>query len=210
VSRDGRRPIARLDALGLLSPRLLGVHAVHLDRDEIDLLSRHGCHVAHCPSSNLKLASGFAPAARLLAAGVNVALGTDGAASNNRLDVFEEMRLCAMLAKAVDGRAEVIPAHQALAMATLHGARALGLDAKTGSIEPGKAADLTAVNLGTLELSPCYEPVSHLVYAAGRSDVTHVWIDGAPVLEDRRLTRMDCTALRATADRWAALIQPTH
>lgn len=208
VARTGRRPLERLATLGLLSPRLVAVHAVHLDTGEIDALARNGCHVAHCPSSNLKLASGFAPVAKLLDAGVNVALGTDGAASNNRLDLFEEMRLAALLSKAVAQRADAVPAHEALAMATLHGARALGLDARIGSIVPGKAADLVAVNLGTLELSPCYDPVSHLVYAAGRHDVSDVWIEGRPKVVDGRLVDIDTDALRARAARWSSQLKP--
>ncbi len=204
----GRRPLARLASLGLLSPRLIAVHAVHLESAEISVLASHGCHVSHCPSSNLKLASGIAPVAAMLEAGINVALGTDGAASNNRLDMFEEMRLAALLAKAAANRADVVPAHQALELATFAGARALALDRDIGSIEIGKSADLTAVNLGGLELSPCYDPASHLVYSASRHDVTHVWIEGEPVLIDRNLTRGRDGFLRATAQRWGALIQP--
>src|SRR5207247_902873 len=145
---------------------------------EIALLARNGASVAHCPSSNLKLASGFAPVAKLQAAGVNLALGSDGAASNNRLDVFEEMRLAALLAKAVAGDAAALPAHAALRAATLGGARALGLETRAGSITAGKAADLAAVRLAGPELEPCYDPVSHLVYAAGREHVTDVWVAG--------------------------------
>jgi 5-methylthioadenosine/S-adenosylhomocysteine deaminase len=208
ATNTGRRPIARLASLGLLSPRLIAVHAVHLEANEISMLANHGCHVAHCPSSNLKLASGIAPVAQLLEAGVNVALGTDGAASNNRLDMFEEMRLAALLAKAAANRADVLPAHRALELATYAGARALALDRETGSLEVGKCADLTAVNLNSLELSPCYDPASHLVYSAGRHDVTHVWIDGKAVLEDKRLVSGGQQVSRAAALRWAALIQP--
>jgi 5-methylthioadenosine/S-adenosylhomocysteine deaminase len=141
----------------------------------------------HCPSSNLKLASGFAPVAKLAAAGVNVALGTDGAASNNRLDVLQEMRSAALLAKAVAQDAQAMPAHAALAAATLGGARALGIADKVGSIAAGKAADLTAVALRGPELAPCYDVVSHLVYAAGREHVTHVWIDGRLQLREGEL-----------------------
>jgi len=206
--QTGQRPISRLASLGLLSPRLIAVHAVHLDREEISILANNGCHVAHCPSSNLKLASGIAPVSQLLDAGVNVALGTDGAASNNRLDMFEEMRTAALLAKAASNRADVLPAHRALELATHAGARALSLDHDTGSIEVGKSADLTAVNLNSIELSPCYEPASHLVYSAGRHDVTHVWINGKTVLEERQLAGGSPQALRANAQRWAALIQP--
>jgi len=184
LAEHGVRPLERLRRLGLVSPNLLAVHAVHLADAEIELLARHGSSVAHCPSSNLKLASGFARVQALLKGGVNVALGTDGAASNNRLDVLEEMRTAALLAKAVAGDAEAMPAHAALHAATLAGARALGLDGLIGSIEPGKAADLVAVNVAGPELSPCYKPVSHLVYAAGREHVTDVWIGGEPRVRD--------------------------
>jgi 5-methylthioadenosine/S-adenosylhomocysteine deaminase len=163
------------------------VHAVHLEPQEIELLGSHAASVAHCPSSNLKLASGFAPIVALRRAGANVCLGTDGAASNNRLDIMQEMRTAALLAKAVAREAQALPAHAALHAATLAGARALGIDALTGSIVPGKAADLVAVNLRAPELAPCYDPVSHLVYAAGREHVTHVWVNGEPRVVEGRL-----------------------
>jgi 5-methylthioadenosine/S-adenosylhomocysteine deaminase len=184
LAEHGMRPLARLERMGLLGPGFIAVHAVHLDDAEIALLAKHGASVAHCPSSNLKLASGFAPVAKLAAAGVNVCFGTDGAASNNRLDLLAEMRLGAMLAKAVARDAQALPAHAALRAATLGGAAALGLDARIGSIAPGKAADVVAVRLAGPELSPCYDPVSHLVYAAGREHVSDVWIAGKRVLED--------------------------
>jgi 5-methylthioadenosine/S-adenosylhomocysteine deaminase len=185
LAEHGMRPLARLERLGLLGPGLIAVHAVHLDDGEIALLAKHGASVAHCPSSNLKLASGFAPVARLAAAGVNLCIGTDGAASNNRLDMFEEMRLGALLAKAVARDAQALPAHAALRAATLGGARALGLDGRIGSIVAGKAADLAAVRLDGPELSPCYDPVSHLVYAAGRQHVTDVWVAGNRLIQDK-------------------------
>ncbi len=178
VKEHGVRPIERMRRLGVLGPGLIAVHAVHLEKSEIALLAHHACSVAHCPSSNLKLASGFAPIEALRKAGVNICLGTDGAASNNRLDVLQEMRTAALLAKAVAQDAEAMPEHAALRAATLSGAQALGLGDVTGSIEPGKAADLTAVALRGPELAPCYDPVSHLVYAAGREHVTHVWVNG--------------------------------
>jgi 5-methylthioadenosine/S-adenosylhomocysteine deaminase len=187
LAEHGVRPLERLRRLGLLGPNLIAVHAVHLQDKEIQLLATHGCSVAHCPSSNLKLASGFAPIEALRAAGVNLCLGTDGAASNNRLDVLTEMRTAALLAKAVARSAEAMPAHAVLRAATLGGAQALGLEARIGSIEPGKRADLVAVALRGPELTPCYDPVSHLVYAAGREHVTHVWVDGAPRVSDGRL-----------------------
>src|SRR6266436_4283771 len=185
------RPLERLRALGLLGPRLIAVHAVHVNEQEIAMLARFGASVAHCPSSNLKLASGFAPVAAMLAHGVNVGLGTDGAASNNRLDLFQEMRTAALLAKAVGDDAEAMPAHQALAAATLHGARALGLDASIGSLSPGKFADLCAVAFDRPELLPCYDVASHLVYSAGREHVSHVWVAGEPRVEEGRLLRFE-------------------
>ncbi len=206
LAQHGTRPIQRLQALGVTGPGLISVHSVHLNESEIALYAAHGCHVAHCPSSNLKLASGFAPVAAMFDAGINVGLGTDGAASNNSLDLFEEMRLAALLAKGVSGRPDALPARTALRMATLGGARALGLDDRIGSIEAGKFADLVAVNLASLELSPCYDPVSHLVYAAGRSDVTHVWVAGELLVEDRRFTRLDEADLIARAQRWRSII----
>jgi 5-methylthioadenosine/S-adenosylhomocysteine deaminase len=187
LAEHGVRPLERLRRLGLLGPGLIAVHGVHLLPDEIRLLARHGCSVVHCPSSNLKLASGFAPVHSMLENGVNVALGTDGAASNNRLDVLTEMRTAALLAKAVARDARALPAHAALRAATLGGARALGLGARIGSIEPGKRADLAAVALRGPELVPCYDPVSHLVYAAGREQVTHVWVDGKLLVRDGAL-----------------------
>jgi 5-methylthioadenosine/S-adenosylhomocysteine deaminase len=202
LAEHGVRPLERLRRLGLVTPNLIAVHAVHLEPQEIELLARHGCSVVHCPSSNLKLASGFAPVAALLAAGVNVALGTDGAASNNRLDLFQEMRTAALVAKAVARKAEAMPDHAALRAATLGGATALGLAAQIGSIEAGKRADLVAVDLGAAELSPCYDPISHLVYAAGREHVTHVWVDGEPKLRDKELLGEAFAGLDARVQLW--------
>lgn len=206
-AKHGVRPLARLEMAGLLGPGLIAVHSVHLDDREIALFTRHGCSVAHCPSSNLKLASGIAPIPRLLQAGVNVGLGTDGAASNNRLDLFAEMRLAALLAKGGSGDATAMPAHKALECATLGGARALGLQERIGSIVPGKLADLTAVNLAASELSPCYDPVSHLVYAAGREHVSDVWIGGERQLVDGKLAKLDESAIRAKARQWQMRIR---
>jgi len=202
VAAHAVRPIQRLASLGLVSPRLIAVHAVHLTAAEIETLARHGCSVAHCPSSNLKLASGFAPVPALLDAGVNVGLGTDGAASNNRLDVLQEMRTAALLAKATSGNPVKMPAHAALHAATLAGARALGLDRDIGSIEPGKSADLCAVSLGSIETQPCYDPVSHVVYAAGRENVTDVWVEGARAVRDREVVGVAGRDLEKTALLW--------
>lgn len=207
VAAHGVRPVARLEKLGLLGPNLLAVHGVHLNAAEIDLLARHGCSVAHCPSSNLKLGSGIAPVSELLKAGVNLGIGTDGAASNNRMDLFAEMRLAALLAKGASGNPQIMPAHRALEAATLGGARALGLQDQIGSITPGKFADLTAVNLSATELSPCYDPVSHLVYAAGREHVTDVWVGGTRRLANGKLTNLDETALLTRAQHWKSKLQ---
>ena len=202
LEKHGVRPLARLARLGLLGPQTIAVHAVHLDAGDIALLARHGASVAHCPASNLKLASGIAPVAALLDAGINLGLGTDGAASNNRLDMFAEMRLAALLAKGASGRADVLPAAQALRMATLGGARALGQDAVIGSIAPGKAADLAAVNLGRIDLQPVYDPLSHLVYTAERTDVSDVWVAGVRVVNEQQLQASCSGDLESTARLW--------
>jgi len=207
VAEHGVRPLERLRKLGIVGPNLVSVHSVHLLDAEIAMLAGHGSSVAHCPSSNLKLASGFAPVAALVAAGVNVGLGTDGAASNNRLDGFQEMRQAALLAKAVARDAEAIPAHTALEMATLAGARALGLDKRIGSIVPGKRADLAAVHLAGPELSPVFDPVSHLVYTAGREHVSHVWVDGSLRMAGRALKGMDIPGLDTRIKLWQNVLK---
>lgn len=196
------RPLARLRSLGLVGPRLIAVHGVHFNEAEINLLADSAASIAHCPSSNLKLACGFAPVAALLESGVNVGLGTDGAASNNRLDLFQEMRTAALLAKGVSGRADAMPAAKALSAATLHGARALGLDAVTGSIVPGKAADLCAVSFADCAMTPCYDPISHLAYVAGRENVTHVWVNGSLLLQNRQLIPINDIDLNTKARLW--------
>lgn len=204
--QHGVRPLERLRQVGLLSPGLIGVHGVHLDVHEIELLAHHGCSIAHCATSNLKLSSGIAPVSAMLYAGLNVGLGTDGAASNNRLDILGEMRLAALLAKGMSGDPTAISAHTALNMATLAGARALGLDQKIGSIIPGKRADLTAIELSSIELTPCYDPASHIAYAAGREHVTHVWVDGTLQVENRRLVHLDSRELQSKAAHWTRKI----
>ncbi|MBI3376463.1 MAG: TRZ/ATZ family hydrolase [Betaproteobacteria bacterium] len=202
VAEHGVRPLERLRALGLLGPNLIAVHCVHLTREEIGLLAKHGASVAHCPSSNLKLASGFAPIAALVKAGVNISIGTDGAASNNRLDMFQEMRQAALLAKAVARNAGAMPAHAALRAATLGGAQALGLSDRIGSIEAGKRADLAAVRIAGAELLPCYDPASQLVYCAGREHVSHVWVDGICRIVDGVMQNTALAALDTRAELW--------
>ncbi len=201
-AKHGCRPLARLNQLGLVSPRLLAVHMTQLEPVEIDQLAQAGAHIAHCPESNLKLASGFCPSARLDAAGVNLALGTDGAASNNDLDLFGELRTAALLGKGVAGDAAALPAARVLRMATLNGARALGLATDIGSLEPGKAADIVAVDFGQLESAPVYHPISQLVYATGRHQVSDVWIAGRQLLANRQLTTLDSDELLQRAQRW--------
>lgn len=209
LESNGVRPIERLHQLGLLSPSLIAVHMVHLTDYEIKLVHQYGCSVVHCPSSNMKLASGFAPIPALLNQGVNVGLGTDGAASNNRLDMFEEMRQAALLAKATSGQADALPAHQALRMATLNGANALGLGEITGSLAVGKAADITAINFSDLNLTPCYDPASHLVYTASREQVSHVWVNGRMLLDDKELTTLNPFELQYRTAYWQERIATT-
>jgi 5-methylthioadenosine/S-adenosylhomocysteine deaminase len=202
LASHGVRPLQRLEKLGLLGPGLIAVHAIHVEPYEIALLAQHGCSVAHCPSSNLKLASGIARVSTMLAGGINVGLGTDGAASNNRLDLLNECRTAALLAKGTSGDPSILPAHQALGMATLAGAKALGLEQRIGSLRPGKCADIVAVDLSGIDLAPCYDPVSDVVYAAGREHVSHVWVNGRLRVEDGTLTGLDVRELRVKAAQW--------
>jgi 5-methylthioadenosine/S-adenosylhomocysteine deaminase len=210
VSQYGERPLARLARLQLLGPRFQAVHMTQVNDEDIGLLVEHNCSVIHCPESNLKLASGFCPVERLWEAGVNVGIGTDGAASNNDLDLLGETRTAALLAKAVAGSATALNAHRALRMATLNGARALGLDDHTGSIEIGKFADLVAFDLSRIAQQPVHDPVSQLIYSSGRDCVRHVWVAGKQLLDDRQLTRMDEERLISTAKEWGEKIGAKH
>lgn len=207
LQQHGQRPLARLAKRQLLGPRFQAVHMTQVDDEDLALLVEHNCSVIHCPESNLKLASGFCPVERLWAAGVNVAIGTDGAASNNDLDLLGETRTAALLAKAVAGSASALDAHRALRMATLNGARALGLDEHTGSLEVGKVADLVAFDLSGLAQQPVYDPVSQLIYTCGRDCVRHVWVAGKQLLTDRRLTRIDQDQLMANVRQWSTKIR---
>ncbi|MTZ15637.1 TRZ/ATZ family hydrolase [Pseudomonas sp. JL972] len=207
LQQHGQRPLARLAKRQLLGPRFQAVHMTQVDDEDLALLVEHNCSVIHCPESNLKLASGFCPVERLWAAGVNVAIGTDGAASNNDLDLLGETRTAALLAKAVAGSASALDAHRALRMATLNGARALGLDEHTGSLEVGKFADLVAFDLSDLAQQPVYDPVSQLIYTCGRNCVRHVWVAGKQLLTDRRLTRIDQDQLMANVRQWSTKIR---
>jgi 5-methylthioadenosine/S-adenosylhomocysteine deaminase len=207
IANHGCSPLERLHRLGATGPGFIAIHAVQLDNADIELLAAQCCHVVHCPTSNLKLANGIAPVSALQARGVNVALGTDGAASNNRIDVFGEARLAALLAKTATGDAAVLPSASALRMATLDGAAALGLDGEVGSLEAGKAADVIAVDLGSLEHSPCYDPISHLVHVTGRDQVSDVWVGGDRLVSRRALTRLDEQDLAARARYWQERLQ---
>lgn len=206
VEQHGERPLERLARMGLLGPRFQAVHMTQISDDDLGLLVESNSSVIHCPESNLKLASGFCPVERLWQAGVNVAIGTDGAASNNDLDLLGETRTAALLAKAVAGSAAALDAHRALRMATLNGARALGMESEIGSLEVGKAADLVCFDLSGLAQQPIYDPVSQLIYATGRDCVKHLWVAGKQLLDDRRLTRLDEQQLCATANAWGQRI----
>ncbi|MCW8127898.1 TRZ/ATZ family hydrolase [Microbulbifer halophilus] len=206
LSETGERPIERLQRLGLLGPQTLCVHMTAVNDRDIELLQTGGASVSHCPKSNLKLASGFCPAAQLLDAGINVALGTDGAASNNGLDLLAEASTAALLAKAVSGDADALPAHTALAMATINGARALGIDQVTGSLETGKSADLAAVDLGGLEQQPLHDPLSQLIYTACGHNVSDVWVAGRQLLKKRQLQTLNEREVIQRAHQWRARI----
>lgn len=198
----GQTPLDRLHQLGMLNTGFMAVHMTQLNAADITLYAETGGHIVHCPESNLKLASGFCPVAACLEAGINVALGTDGAASNNDQDMLAEMRTAALLAKGVAGRADAVPAMEALKMATINGAKALGLDDRIGSLKIGKAADVVAIDLSDVETQPVFNPLAQVVYAASRHQVSDVWVAGKHVLNKRRLTTIDLDDLRRRVADW--------
>ena len=202
VAHNGITPLQRLQEMGLVNASLIAVHMTQLSDAVIEQLASAGAHIVHCPESNLKLASGFSPVARCLAAGINVALGTDGAASNNDLDMFGEMRTAALLGKAVSKDATAISATVALQMATINGAKALGLDKVCGSLRIGKAADVIAIDLSYLETQPLYCPVSQIVYAASRQQVSDVWVAGQRLLKQRQLMTINKAELLVKVALW--------
>ena len=202
LQRTGKRPFDRLQELGIVNASLLAVHAVHLSDSELELFAESGVSIAHCPRSNLKLGSGIAPVTRYRAAGINVAIGTDSAASNNTLDMLSEMRLAALLAKGTSNDAAALPACEALRMATLDGAAALGLAHETGSIEAGKWADLACIDLSHINSQPVYDPLSQLVFTARADQVTDVWIAGKHQLDNGKLTQIDTENLLARSNEW--------
>src|SRR5699024_10567127 len=210
INASGERPLARLQRLGLLTPNLLAVHMTQLTAGEIDQCATHGVNVLHSPESNLKLASGLCPVQRLLDAGVNVALGTDGAASNNDLDGLADMRTPARIGKLAEPDARAVSADTVLHMATLGGARALGIDSQTGSIEAGKAADLCAIDLNALETQPLFDPIPTIVYSADRKQVTDTWVAGRRLLANRELTTLNHNEILARAQHWHDIIGVTN
>jgi 5-methylthioadenosine/S-adenosylhomocysteine deaminase len=209
VRITGMRPIERLEQLGLLNASLMAVHGVHMTPEEIGRMASAGACLAHCPRSNLKLASGIAPVQQFLDAGVRVGLGTDGAASNNRLDMWSELQTAALVAKVQTGNAAALRAVDALAMATVGGAEALGIADLTGTIEAGKAADLTCVDLGQVATQPVYDPVSQLVYAASSDQVSDVWVAGRQLVADRELTHVDLPSILDRCEEWRSRIATT-
>jgi 5-methylthioadenosine/S-adenosylhomocysteine deaminase len=209
VANHGMRPMQRLDQLGLLTPRLLAVHMTHLSAAEINSVAENGVHVVHCPESNLKLASGFCPVVELRRAGINVCVGTDGAASNNDLDVLAEARIAALLAKGFSADPETINAAEALDLVTINGATALGLGDQIGSLESGKQADLCAIDMSYPETQPVHDVISQIIYAAGRNQVTDVWVAGKRLMEGRELRSLDEADILAKAEHWRRKIQQT-
>ena len=208
--RHGATPVARLARLGLASPSLVAVHAVRFGAEDIELAARTGLHVVHCPTANLKLGSGVAPVPALLAAGVNVALGSDGAASANDLDLVREMRLASLLAAGTSGDASAVAPGLALRMATLAGAEALGIADRTGSLTPGKWADVTCFDLGRLPAVPVADPVAALVGSGGRDFVTDVWVAGRRALSGGRLARLDAADVVTRATGWRTRMLADH
>jgi 5-methylthioadenosine/S-adenosylhomocysteine deaminase len=204
IEQYKKRPLERLKDLGLLSPSLIGVHMTQWTDDEMSHFARSNAHVVHCPESNLKLASGFCPVKQLQDHGINVALGTDGAASNNDLDMLGEMRTAALLAKGVAQDASALPAAQALRMATLNGAIALGLQEHIGTLEVGKEADVVAIDLGHINTLPVFNPLSHIVYAAGREQVSDVWIAGKRQIANSKHTIVDVQRIQTNCQQWQA------
>ncbi len=205
--QHGMRPLAKLEKLGLLNERLCAVHVTQATDKEIEALTKHQCHVLHCPESNLKLASGIAPISAMTDAGINIAMGTDGAASNNDLDLLGETRTAGFIGKVAADNAAALPASQLLRMATINGAKALNLDKITGSIEKGKQADLISVDFNQISMQPVYDPISHLIYSANRDNIKNTWVAGKRLLKNRQLTTMDASSLIDNAHEWALKIK---
>ena len=210
VKNNGIRPLQRLDQLNLLTPNLIAVHMTSLNEMEIDRVAETGANIVHCPESNLKLASGLCPLDQLLTKNINVSLGTDGCASNNDQDMFGEMRTAALLSKGLSGNASSCNAEQSIRMATINGAKTLGLADKSGSLEVGKKADIIAIDFSQLNTQPVYDPVAQLVYAANSLQVSHVWIDGVNKLSNHQFTDIDAIEIMQKAQAWQQKIYPFH
>jgi 5-methylthioadenosine/S-adenosylhomocysteine deaminase len=196
------RPIERLNRLGILSPQFMAVHSVYLNEEDLTTLSKESASVIHCPVSNLKLGSGIADISILQKHGINICIGTDGSASNNKQDLLHDMQLASLLAKGLTKNPAVINAKTSLEMMTINAAKALGLDDRIGSIEKGKYADLTVFNMDHVSTLPMYDPMSHLIYAASREEVSHVWVNGILQYEEGHFASMDIQACKDIALRW--------
>jgi len=209
IDRYGMTPVQRLNKLGIIGPSLMAAHCVHLNEQDMAILAKNKVSIVHNPSSNMKLGSGVADIAKMLKQNISICLGTDSSASNNRLDIMEEMRLAALLIKGNTRSPELIPAKEAIKMATINGAKALGLDSKIGSIEKNKKADLVAIDLSTIENQPIYNPLSTLVYSSSRSDVSYVWMNGKIKLRDKKLVEIDEEVIVRMAKKWQKKLKKT-
>lgn len=206
VEQTGMRPLRRLQKIGFISPQLIAVHMVQINDEDLEILAEGKPNIVHCPESNMKLACGASPIQKFKSIGLNVALGTDSTASNNDLDMISEMRSATFLSKLSTQNPEALPAYETLKMATICGAKALGMDHITGSLTPGKAADFIAINLDEIETLPLYHPTSQIIYAASRNQVSDVWVAGKQLLKNRKLMTLDEEALKDKAKFWAKKI----
>jgi 5-methylthioadenosine/S-adenosylhomocysteine deaminase len=207
LAKYKKRPLQCLHDIGMVSPNLIAIHMTQINDSDIEILKKTRPNIVHCPESNMKLVSGSCPVEKLTQLSINVALGTDGAASNNDLDMFGEMRSAAFLGKVTANDPKAVPAEQVLKMATIHGAKALGIDHITGSLVAGKAADFIAINLDHIETQPLYHPISQIVYATPRHQITDVWVAGKQLLKNRQLQRIDEKELLAKAEAWRKKIK---
>ncbi len=202
MSQTKLRPLRRLNDIGFVSPRLIAVHMTQIDEEDLEIISAQKPQIVHCPESNMKLASGSCPVTTLQKLGINVALGTDSVASNNDLNMLAEMRSAAYHSKLITSNPEALNAYEVLTMATLNGAKALGIDHVTGSLSKNKSADFIAINLDEIETLPVYHPASQIVYAASRSQVTDVWVAGKQLMKNRVLLTLDEGELKKKAHYW--------